>query len=79
MATHDIVIIGDYVSVMVKGEMDVSYFKQITDEFGVEDVAGSSTGLGLIEIETRLEKQKILKEVQGKLLLNDNAEGAYRR
>ncbi len=32
MATHDIVEIGDYLSVMVKGQLSVPEFKQITDE-----------------------------------------------
>ena len=32
MATHDIVVIADYVSVMVKGAMNLDNFKQITDE-----------------------------------------------
>ncbi len=32
MVTHDIVEIGDYVSVMVKGQLDMSAFREITDE-----------------------------------------------
>lgn len=32
MATHDIVVIADYVSAMVKGTLSVDEFKKITDE-----------------------------------------------
>ena len=32
MATYDTVVIGDYVSVMVKGPLSVPEFQQITDE-----------------------------------------------
>ena len=32
MATHDIVVIGDYVSVMVRGSLSIPEFQHITDE-----------------------------------------------
>jgi adenosylcobyric acid synthase len=43
----------------------------IHDPQGLEDAAGSSNGLGLLEIETTLESEKQLTQVTGRLTLED--------
>ncbi|PMG80945.1 cobyric acid synthase CobQ [Shewanella sp. 10N.286.51.B7] len=43
---------------------------QIDDPNGIEDVAGSSNGLGLINMTTVLSEHKILKQVSGELTLD---------
>ena len=32
MVTHDLIVLGDYISAVVKGSLTVPYFKKITDE-----------------------------------------------
>ncbi|MCL1066692.1 cobyric acid synthase [Shewanella olleyana] len=44
---------------------------EINDPNGIEDVAGSSKGLGLIEMTTELTEHKTLQQVQGQLTLNE--------
>ncbi|WP_228768450.1 cobyric acid synthase [Shewanella sp. TC10] len=44
---------------------------EINDPNGIEDVAGSSKGLGLIEMITELTEHKTLQQVQGQLTLNE--------
>ena len=43
--------------------------KVIDDPKGIESIAGSTAGLGLLDIETVLEPSKTLKEITGKLQL----------
>lgn len=45
----------------------------ITDELGVESQAGTSEGLGLLNISTRLESEKQLTQVSGQCLLNNKS------
>ena len=45
--------------------------QEIIDNEGLEGNAGSSIGLGLLEITTRLQAHKILKNVKGHLTLNN--------
>jgi adenosylcobyric acid synthase len=45
--------------------------EMIHDPLGLEDVAGSSEGLGLLQIETTLEAEKLLTRVSGHLSLED--------
>jgi adenosylcobyric acid synthase len=47
------------------------------DPLGLEDVAGSSAGLGLLEIETTLEREKRLSRVSGQLTLQGAAVTGY--
>lgn len=51
--------------------------QQIHDPQGLEGSAGSSAGLGLLEIETTLESEKQLKRVQGKLAFVEAALTGY--
>ena len=44
--------------------------KQIHDPLGLEGEAGSSAGLGLFDMETTLEPEKILRNITGSLTLN---------
>ncbi|MDH3982403.1 MAG: cobyric acid synthase [Kiritimatiellaceae bacterium] len=46
--------------------------KQVHDPFGIEGDPGSSEGFGLLDIETTLEKEKVLSRSQGNL-----ADGTY--
>jgi adenosylcobyric acid synthase len=49
----------------------------IHDPQGLEDTAGSSDGLGLLEIETTLENEKRLTQVTGRLTLEDAVVKGY--
>ncbi|MCW8917376.1 MAG: cobyric acid synthase [Gammaproteobacteria bacterium] len=51
--------------------------RALHDPLGLEDVAGSSTGLGLLEIETTLESEKQLRRVSGHLTLEGAAVTGY--
>ena len=44
--------------------------KMIADPLGIEDVAGSTPGLGLLDIVTELTAKKVLTQVSGQLQLN---------
>jgi adenosylcobyric acid synthase len=49
---------------------------QVSDLHAVEDIAGVSEGLGLLDMTTKLEQHKQLRQVQGTLsLTGDNIEG----
>jgi adenosylcobyric acid synthase len=45
--------------------------RRIVDAYGVEGSPGSSEGLGLLDIDTDLETEKQLRNVRGRLLLDD--------
>jgi adenosylcobyric acid synthase len=49
----------------------------IHDPLGVEGTAGSSAGLGLLELDTTLSAEKQLRNVRGKLLLEDAHVSGY--
>jgi len=49
----------------------------IHDPLGLEGDAGSSEGLGLLEMETTLEAEKKLRNVDGRLVMNDAAITGY--
>ncbi|KAF0206515.1 MAG: cobyric acid [Gallionellaceae bacterium] len=49
----------------------------IHDPLGIEGEAGSSTGLGLLELSTTLEAEKQLRNVRGTLLLEDAPVSGY--
>jgi adenosylcobyric acid synthase len=49
----------------------------IADPHGIEGAAGSSRGLGLLAIDTVLEREKQLRRVQGRLLLEDVRVSGY--
>lgn len=51
--------------------------RQLHDPQGLEGAAGSSEGLGLLEMETTLQAEKQLARVEGKLVLNDAAVTGY--
>jgi adenosylcobyric acid synthase len=51
--------------------------RAIHDPLGLEDAAGSSKGLGLLEIETTLEREKRLTRVSGHLTLEDATVEGY--
>ncbi|MCP8686507.1 cobyric acid synthase [Marinobacterium sedimentorum] len=50
---------------------------QVQDPLGIEGAPGSSAGLGLLDIETRLEPHKQLRNVTGTLVLNGAAVSGY--
>lgn len=47
--------------------------RQLHDPYGLEGAAGSLAGLGLLDFETTLEREKKLENVRGMLLLDGNA------
>jgi len=47
--------------------------KSISDSLGVEGIAGNESALGYLDISTELAKEKQLKNVSGRLLINDNS------
>lgn len=49
----------------------------INDPYALESIAGSSTGLGLLDMQTNLEQSKQLKLVQGKLAFTDATVTGY--
>ncbi|MBI3899418.1 MAG: cobyric acid synthase [Gammaproteobacteria bacterium] len=51
--------------------------KAIRDPYAVEGDAGSSPGLGLLDMETTLEQEKQLRNVRGRLTLDDSAISGY--
>nr|WP_298142121.1 cobyric acid synthase [uncultured Pseudomonas sp.] len=51
--------------------------ERIEDPHGLEGAAGSSDGLGLLEFATVLEPEKQLRNVQGRLCLENAAVGGY--
>lgn len=51
--------------------------EQLHDPEGIEGVSGSSRGLGLLAMETRLEQEKQLRLVQGRLALESAAVEGY--
>ncbi len=51
--------------------------RQIHDPLGLEGIPGSSTGLGLLDLETTLEQEKQLRNVQGWLTLADAPVSGY--
>jgi adenosylcobyric acid synthase len=51
--------------------------RQVQDPLGIEGPPGSSAGLGLLEIDTRLEARKQLRNVQGTLGLNGAPVSGY--
>jgi adenosylcobyric acid synthase len=50
---------------------------RIRDPAGIEGVPGESNGLALLEIDTVLEPEKVLRNVRGRLLLGDAAVTGY--
>ncbi|WPN50297.1 cobyric acid synthase [Pseudomonas sp. P9_2] len=51
--------------------------EQVHDPLGLEGVAGSSAGLGLLAFTTTLEEQKQLRNVRGRLVLEDAEVSGY--
>jgi len=51
--------------------------KAIHDPHGLEGEAGSSLGLGLLDVETTLEREKRLRNLRGRLVLADAAVTGY--
>ncbi|SDA17540.1 adenosylcobyric acid synthase (glutamine-hydrolysing) [Pseudomonas sp. NFPP10] len=51
--------------------------EQVHDPLGLEDAAGSSPGLGLLAFETVLEEEKQLRNVSGRLSLENAAVSGY--
>ena len=51
--------------------------RAVHDPHGIESEPGSSPGLGLLDLETRLEPEKQLRRVSGRLLLDDAAFEGY--
>jgi adenosylcobyric acid synthase len=51
--------------------------RQVHDPLGIEGAPGSSEGLGLLDIETRLESRKQLRNVTGTLALNGAVVAGY--
>ncbi|UVJ42891.1 cobyric acid synthase [Pseudomonas sp. LS1212] len=51
--------------------------RQLDDPLGLEGAAGSSPGLGLLDFTTTLEAEKQLRNVRGRLLLEDTAVSGY--
>ncbi|MDH4554366.1 cobyric acid synthase [Pseudomonas sp. BN417] len=51
--------------------------RSVKDPHGLEGPAGESAGLGLLEIDTLLEPEKQLRNVSGRLLLEDAPVGGY--
>lgn len=51
--------------------------RQLDDPLGLEGAAGSSPGLGLLDFTTTLEAEKQLRNVRGRLLLEDAAVSGY--
>ncbi len=51
--------------------------KAIHDPHGVESAAGSSAGLGLLDVETTLAREKQLRNVRGRLAIGDAAVTGY--
>lgn len=51
--------------------------QHIHDPLGIEGEAGSSAGLGLLELETTLAAEKLLRNVRGTLLLEDAQVSGY--
>ena len=51
--------------------------QHIHDPLGIEGEAGSSAGLGMLELETMLAAEKQLRNVRGRLLLEDAAVSGY--
>jgi adenosylcobyric acid synthase len=51
--------------------------QQVHDPLGLEGVAGSSAGFGLLDLSTVLEAEKQLRNVQGQLVLEDARVSGY--
>lgn len=51
--------------------------RRIADPLGLEGAPGESPGLGLLELDTVLEAEKQLRQVRGRLLLEDAAVAGY--
>ncbi len=51
--------------------------EQVHDPLGLEGAAGSSDGLGLLAFSTTLEEEKQLRNVRGRLLLEDAEVSGY--
>ena len=51
--------------------------EQVHDPLGLEGAAGSSAGLGLLAFSTTLEEEKQLRNVRGRLLLEDAEVSGY--